>query len=287
MYKLSVPIFALVIVVIFLGISGCAATSMFKEGAHSIDRSAAGAGFEEKYVTFENFSLKTYRKFQSPKDNLCIYIEGDGNAWKRKSILSNDPTPSNPVALKLALIDPAKNIIYIARPGQFPKKNSPKCDPTYWSARRFSPEVIEAVNKVIDIAKKDSGAENIEIVGYSGGGAIAVLVAERRSDVTALRTVAGNLDIKGFSAYHHVSPLNGSLNPIDYSKNVRHIPQKHFIGSRDKIIPNFIAESFADKIGDSAHKSIYVVAGATHNSKWQDLWKEILLEPLYNSGIKP
>ena len=254
-----------------------------KESPHNAAGIAAKAGFNEKIIAVNNFVLKTFRKFQGPSANLHVYIEGDGTAWKTKAKRSLDPTPSNPVALRLAVMDPAKNIIYIARPGQFPDRDAPKCDPAYWSGRRFAPEVVEAVSKVIDMAKKDSGAPSVEITGYSGGGAIAVLLAARRSDVVALRTVAGNLDSKEFCVYHHVSPLDGSLNPSDYAPAVRHIPQRHFIGSRDRIIPHFIAESFADKIGDTMHQSIYVVKGATHNIKWQEAWPRILSAPLYRA----
>ena len=50
-----------------------------------------------------------------------IYIEGDGRAWLNKNRPSLDPTPKNSLALKLAEIDPAPNVIYLARPCQYSK----------------------------------------------------------------------------------------------------------------------------------------------------------------------
>jgi len=55
---------------------------------------------------------------------------------------------------------------------------------------RFAPEVINSFSRAIDTLKEKSGAKYVELVGYSGGGAIAVLVAAGRSDVVGVRTVA-------------------------------------------------------------------------------------------------
>ena len=184
------------------------------------------------------------------------------------------------MALKLAAVDTADNIAYIARPGQYPVSGTPDCDSKYWSERRFAPEVIESVNKAVDIVKQKSGAKYLELVGYSGGGAIAVLVAAKRRDVTALRTVAGNLDTAAWCAYHQVSPLDGSLNPVDIAGEVAHIPQRHFVGSIDKVVPLDIAESFVKMEGDKDDERISIVDGVSHNNGWDKRWRELLSMPL-------
>ena len=78
-----------------------------------------------------DFALMTYQRFDKRLDNISIYIEGDGRAWETKYRLSEDPTPSNPVALRLAAVDPAANIAYIARPGQYPLSGFPAYDSKY------------------------------------------------------------------------------------------------------------------------------------------------------------
>lgn len=46
---------------------------------------------------------------------LRVYIEGDRHAWLSRTRLCADPTPHNPVALKLALADPAPGpLLYLA-----------------------------------------------------------------------------------------------------------------------------------------------------------------------------
>ncbi len=274
-------IYVSIILISTLIITGCSTTSSGKGNSFRYERLATNSGFEEKTIPFENFSLKTYQKFLDPNDILHVYIEGDGNAWINKSTLSNDPTPLNPVALKLALKDRAKNILYIARPGQFQDRDFSIPNSSYWAGKRFSREVVDAIDQIIDLAKKNTQISDVEITGFSGGGALAILVSADREDVVAIRTVAGNLNTKEFTKYHNVSPLTGSLNPIDHASKVAHIPQKHFIGSRDKIMPDFIAESFADMIGDTTHSSIYILQDATHIGSWEQNWLDLLSVPLY------
>lgn len=224
--------------------------------------------------------LMSYQRFSKPSDRIRIYIEGDGRAWENKHSLSDDPTPSDPVALKLAAVDPADNIAYIARPGQYSLSGFLDCDSKYWSNKRFSPEVIDSFNSAIDILKKKSGAQYVELVGYSGGGAIVVLVAARRNDVISLRTVAGNLNTSALCDYHHVSQLDGSLNPLDDALKTAHIPQRHFVGSRDSVIPEAIVQSFVKQEGDKDYSRVTVVEDVTHTKGWQGDWEKLLSLPV-------
>ena len=262
-----------------LSVSGCAIGKSFVLREDLADAIARDRGLAKNYIKSGRFTLVSYSRFNAPARALRVYIEGDGKAWKSRRRLSHDPTPSNPLALRLAAVDESANVAYLARPGQYQPSNAESCDSTYWSARRFAPEVIDAVNGAIDKLKINSGAGNIELVGYSGGGAIAVLVAARRKDVVSLRTVAGNLDHIAVSNYHNVSRLKGSLNPIDTAPIISKLPQRHFIGGDDKRIPAHIVESFVEKTGDRPHTRITNVKGAAHGSGWAEKWPELLLLP--------
>ena len=258
----------------------------FRDRASIADDIAGRSGFRKEYVQAGDFTLMTYQRFGKRSDKVNIYIEGDGRSWDTKYRLSDDPTPSDPVALRLAAVDPASNVSYIARPGQYSLSGVPECDPKYWSGRRFSPEVVGSVDRVVDMLKERSGAKYVELAGYSGGGAIAVLVAARRTDVVALRTVAGNLNINAFCAYHHVSQLDGSMDPIDVAQKVSHIPQRHFVGSSDKVIPFFIAESFVKMEGDKDGQRITIVDDVSHHKGWQKRWENFLSMPLTSDAKK-
>jgi hypothetical protein len=70
--------------------------------------------------------IKTYKagqfivhgreRYDKLGSDLSIYLEGDGLAWVSRTEPSRDPTPDNPIALRLAAIDSAPNVIWIARP---------------------------------------------------------------------------------------------------------------------------------------------------------------------------
>lgn len=283
------PLIFLLAILVSISALGCATMPEFMDRAYDAQRRARDAGFDKEYVNASGFELMTYRRFTPLEkgnslmgpETIRIYIEGDGRAWETRSRLSDDPTPSDPIALGLATVDPSNNVAYIARPGQFTSPDATVCDSTYWSAKRFAPEVVETFDKIIDILKKKSGVKNVELVGYSGGGAIAVLVAARRNDITGLRTVAGNLNPKLLCSYHNVSQLDGSMYPLDVAQKVAQIPQRHFIGSKDNIVPSLIVESFVKKKGDTDCKSITIMDSATHKDGWRERWVELLSMPLY------
>ncbi|MCX5679390.1 MAG: alpha/beta hydrolase [Candidatus Omnitrophica bacterium] len=265
-----------VLLILSAAISGCATMPVFMDRSSVAEDIAGKAGFKKVYVKTADFTLMTYQRLKGPSKTIRLYIEGDGRAWETRTRLSDDPTPSNPVALKLAAADPSDNVIYVARPGQFTPEGAGQCDPAYWSTRRFSAEVVEALNGVIKNLKTETGASDIELVGFSGGGALAVLVAAKRNDIISIRTIAGNLDHRALCEYHHVSPLDGSLNPIDYAPDIKHIPQRHFVGSKDKVVPAFIARSFVEREGDKNYDRVTIVEDATHTKGWRERWKKLL-----------
>jgi dienelactone hydrolase len=238
------------------------------------------SGFKKSFIKTEDFTLTSCTRITKLGEPVRIYIEGDGCAWISRRRLSNDPSPSYPLVIELVSRDSALNVAYIARPGQYTENGAFDLDPSYWSNKRFSQEVIQSLDEAIDVIAKKAQSKSIELVGYSGGAAIAVLVAARRDDVVSLRTIAGNLDPDKVSRYHSVDRLNGSLNPIDFVSAVKNIPQRHFLGSQDAIIPAFVTKSFVAKAGDKNYESITIVRGTTHTKGWHQNWDKLVTLPL-------
>lgn len=208
---------------------------------------------------------------------LTIYIEGDGLAWLNRAVPSDDPTPNNPLGLKLALRHPDNAVAYLARPCQnIDPADRAYCKEEYWTRRRFSPENVEASAQAIDSLKARASAEELILVGYSGGGAIAALVAAKRRDVVQLITVAGNLDTKAWTSLHRVEALSGSLNPADYWEKLQRIPQLHFVGGKDQIIPQTIAEAYASRFPRDAKPESRLIAEFDHICCWAEDWPELL-----------
>jgi hypothetical protein len=258
---------------------GCTSLGPFADRYEAADRIAAAGGLTKMFIETKGFTLTVYKRFSGPGEHLTVYIEGDGSAWLSRTLLSDDPTPSMPLALELAALDPAPNVAYLARPGQYGAGRSPGCDPLYWSDRRFSSEVVTAMNEAMDRLRADSRSGQVDLVGYSGGAAIAVLAASLRSDITSLRTVAGNLDSDAVNRHHGVSPLKGSVNPIREAAKLRDLPQRHFAGAADTVVPPFIAESFLKEAGDADLRRLIVFDGVTHSRGWRERWKTLLAVP--------
>ena len=118
--------------------------------------------------------------------------------------------------MRLAAVDDASNVLYLARPCQFrPPGTRDSCDTSFWTTHRFAESVVAALDGAIDRALPPSPRRRLTLIGYSGGGGLAVLLAARRSDVVAVVTVAGNIAHGVWTSHHKVSPLKGSLDPID------------------------------------------------------------------------
>jgi len=208
-------------------------------------------------------------------ERLRVYLEGDGLSWRTRRQLSAQPSPVNPLALRLMLADPSPDTAYIARPCQFVQDES--CALRLWSTARFSVDIIRAVSATLDQLKIDYQCQELELVGYSGGAAVALLVAAQRHDVQRVITVCGNLDHETFCRLHHVSPLFESLNPVNFVDALQGIEQLHFIGGRDEVVPQDVFAAYRASF-PSTTKNIaeVVVAEADHHSGWIERWPELL-----------
>jgi hypothetical protein len=230
-----------------------------------------------------DFWITTYQKVTDKYAPYVFYIESDGDAFyvlNKHKFVSDDPTPKNPGFLKLATLDTRPNVVYIARPCQYTSKNlNPKCqNKAYWTNLRMSGEVVDSINQVINSL---NNGNRYSLVGYSGGGGIAVLCAARSDKVKDILTLAANLDIFSFMQHHGTSEVAmiGSLNPIDYASKIRNIPQMHISGGRDKIVPPFIADNFVKASSSRCvHQNIF--DQNAHGSGWQHDWNYILNLPI-------
>ncbi|SFK57243.1 alpha/beta fold hydrolase [Methylophaga sulfidovorans] len=221
------------------------------------------------------FNLQSFvPKNSKPSKRLTIYIEGDGLAWLSRRKISSDPTPIDPLVLKLALQD--KNAVYLARPCQYVW--SERCGSDLWTSARFSSDVLTAMNQAVTDLKNQFNASSIRLIGYSGGGAIATLLAAERADVDQLITVAGNIDTTAWTNLHHISPLTSSLNPAEQWQALQEKPQIHFVGSEDKIMPEAVAKSYQQHFPNSKQPGVRVITGMTHHCCWAEHWPELLME---------
>lgn len=248
-------------------ISAC--THRGDDRAQSIRQLITARGWTETSITTPTFNLHAFHPAHiDPTDTLYIYIEGDGRAWVSRNRASSDPTPSNPLAFELAY-NSREPAVYLARPCQYTAGNDPLCgDKKWWTSYRFAPEVISATNQAVDKIKQMYNANQVVLVGYSGGGAVAALTAAKRDDIAELITIAGNLDTEAWTNLHKVSALTGSLNPADQWHALQNIPQRHFVGSNDEIVPPSIAHSYAAHFPPDKRPKIITMDGYDHACCW-------------------
>lgn len=263
--------------ILLLAVAGCANISP-QSRRQNADRLAAGAGWQKLPLAAGSFVFTAYVPGHVPQDEtLTVYIEGDGLAWLSRSRASDDPTPVNPVGLKLALRHPQGAAAYLARPCQYVEPGDARnCRQEYWTYRRFSPEVIESGNQAITLLMRRSSSKKLVLVGYSGGGAVAALLAVRRNDVAMLVTVAGNLDHRAWTEEHRVSPLDGSLNPADEWRSLMNVPQTHFTGARDMVVGTRVFDAYASHFPASHRPEVMIVPDFDHACCWADKWPELL-----------
>ncbi|MGI0646866.1 alpha/beta hydrolase [Pseudomonas aeruginosa] len=179
---------------------------------------------------------------------LRVFIEGDGYAWVTASRPSLDPTPRQPTILQLALSQ--RDAGYLGRPCQYVSGDA--CKPLVWTDQRFSRQSLQAMAAAIDGLKLAAGATKVELVGYSGGAAIALLLAATRDDVVAVQTIAGNLSPRTWAQQQGHTGLAGALDPIDYSQALSGIPQRHLVAMGDTVVPRGSQDAYVASLAPSS-----------------------------------
>ena len=252
--------------------TGCA---VLDRDAHAQALAERGR-LERQRVDTGRFVLTAFVRISQPRVPLHVYIEGDGFAWRSRTEPSLDPTPREATGLVLAAQDPGPNVVYLARPCQFtPMAMNPACGIPYWTGRRFAADVIESMNAAVSHFAALTPGQPVELIGYSGGGAVAVLIAARRDDVDSIRTVAGNLDDEFVNRLHGVSPMPESENAMDFAHRVARIAQVHFSGADDTVVPPSVAQRFVEATGRQCAQALSV-PGLSHGGDWGQRWPALL-----------
>lgn len=247
------------------------ATAACSTVPYDLHQQATNSKFTSRSVTANGFTLEAWYSPALGNDEAgrqYVYIEGDGRPWSAdgQSPAAN-PSPVNALAFEL-MRESANAGMYLTRPCYFGNLDE-KCSTTYWTAGRFSAEVVDAMADALVVLTEPD--RPVVIVGYSGGGALAMLLAAKVQTVTAVVTVAGLLDTNAWIASHGYDPLKDSLNPADADLPVS-VRQIHLVGSLDVNIPP--TQSRAALVG-SPRASLWVFEDFDHVCCWVDAWQDI------------
>ncbi len=265
----------LVTLLIITLLEGCTYT---RDSTAIVNRLAISLNAVAEIRETRHFHLQTLQNLAGEQKTLRVYIEGDGHAWASRRRPSLDPTPHNLMLIDLMRRDNFPDRVYLARPCQF--VSSEHCKIPVWTSLRYSQPMVDTLNEALDQLKAKGPYNDIELIGFSGGGTLALLMAASRNDVISIRTVAGNLDPVFVNQFHNVSPMPDSLNPIDFSSKLASIPQLHFIGGKDTVITPAVYDHYQSSFSKQHCLSRYVKPAARHNTGWEQSWPELLEIPV-------
>ena len=253
----------------WIALAVAAALSACATPADRFDRRAATLGFTSIVLHGEGFLHHSYAAQEgSVKDTLRVYIEHDGTPWTSIDVVARDPTPRTPYALELMAKESGPRLL-LGRPCYFHTMAAPPCSPLFWTHARYSSAVVTsmvaALRRYLDL----HGHRTVVLVGYSGGGTLAWLMASRIPETVGLVTIAANLDIDRWTHLHGYTPLAGSLNPASSPPLPPHIIERHYTGGRDANVPPAVAHAFASR---HPRASIIEIADADHSCCWVERW---------------
>lgn len=253
----------------------CTACALIQSPAERAAALAEGAGF--RTIPLPELPLRAYLRESAiapgAARRLTIYIEGDGAPWLAATRPPADPTPVETVVLRMAAADPSSPVAYLGRPCQHvDAPHRVDCAPALWTHGRFGEAAVALENRAVEALKAASGASAIALVGYSGGGAMAALIAARRNDTSCLVSVAAPLDTVAWTTSIAVSPLRTSHNPAEVAASLRQIPQTHFSGGDDAIVPPATIAGYLSRVPAARR---VVVPGFDHACCWADQWARL------------
>lgn len=234
---------------------------------------AKSYAFEELELRGTDYRHVVFFKAGAGKNpRLHVYLEGDGSPWLDRDLISPDPTPKNPLMLSLMALDP-NPALYLGRPCYMGIPQSDPCEAGLWTHRRYSAEVVASMSAALKQFLRIASYSELAFLGHSGGGALALLLAEQFPQTRAVVTLSGNLDTDAWTDYHGYERLVGSMNPANRNPLSPKVQELHYVGREDQnVLPRFVRSRLKTNPGIE----VKVVNGFNHTCCWQEIWPEIL-----------
>jgi len=233
--------------------------------------------FQEHTLLGQPFQHKIYankQAYQSKITTLHVYLDGDGTPWRRQGWVANDPTARNPLILRLMTQDKQPALL-LGRPCYYGLSKSLHCEPSLWTEKRYAENIVMSMTAALKHWLEQHRVEKIVLMGYSGGGTLAVLMANKIATVTKVMTFAANLDVKAWSLHHGYPPLSQSLNPVDQPPLSAQIKQLHLAGAEDDNVPAFVIQNYVKQQSQAIFKEYKEF---DHQCCWENQWQQILTQ---------
>jgi pimeloyl-ACP methyl ester carboxylesterase len=210
-----------------------------------------------------------------------VYLDGDGEPWAGDGVRL-DPSPQGELVRRLLQRD-ARPALYLGRPCHFTRAIDPACTPEDYTFGRYSPRVLDSLAAALAAALPTGEGATLEVVlvGHSGGGSLAMLLAGRWQALPTLRrhrllgvlTIAANLDLAAWARLHGHTPLYASLDPALQPALPHGVRQLHLVGGRDRVVPEFVVRS---GLRAQPGAEVRVLASHGHACCWLADWPDVL-----------
>jgi hypothetical protein len=224
----------------------------------------AGAGFRHRTFVAPDLAAASSRR-------LHVYFDGDGSPFLQGRHIAADPTPRRPLTLDLMRQD-SHHAVLLGRPCYHGLPEG--CEPSLWTVGRYSEPVVASMAAATERLIGDGTYDRVVLIGYSGGGVLALLVADRLDQVDAVVSVAANLDLAAWTNRHGYTPLASSIDParLELRPTLR---QLHLIGAADENVPPDVLRSLIER---AAPGEFRIVPGFDHGCCWVETWPRQLSE---------
>ena len=237
------------------------------------DRAARRGGLAGSVVQGTQYRHQIFVNTAPRGAVLFVFVDGDGSPWSRDGQEpATDPTPRRPLALELAARTP-HSVVYVGRPCYFLARSDAACNTGVWTSERYSASVVASLAAVVNRTAAVNGFRSIVLIGYSGGGTLAVLMAPYIPSTSAVATIAANLDVAAWASWHGYRPIEGSLNPATQPPLDSAIRQWHLVGGRDVNVPERVSRRYLDTLNPG---QIWRFPSFDHACCWAEQWPNIL-----------
>ena len=237
--------------------------------ASEFSRYARHLGMREQVVEGTVFHHVVFASGPRASRTLHVYLDGDGTPWGFWTP-SADPTPRNPLVLRLMALDPTRSL-YLGRPCYHGLAKEPPCTNALWTSARYSEAVVSSMASALRRELAGTGIDRLVWFGHSGGGALAMLLAPRFDATTDVVTVAANLDIDAWAELSGYAKLDRSLNPARQPPLPPRIREWHYVGGKDSIVPpEVVARGTIDP------RRVIVISEYNHTCCWEAMWPSLV-----------
>lgn len=233
------------------------------------EQRAQASGLKAVVLAGGSFSLKSFER-EALGSHAMVFIEGDGRPWRSGGrVLADDPTPRRLLALQWMQQVPGP-ALYLGRPCYLRSTAEQPCGAMLWSYARYSEQVLQSMTMALEewLHRRD-GITSLTLVGHSGGGVLALLLAERVLITNKVVVLSAPVDIDLWTELHGYTPLFASLNPVKQQEWRTGVQRRFYFGEHDAQVP---AEHFVPAARRIPNAQVAVVSGAGHDCCDPDIW---------------